>query len=299
MEWINFNHLYYFWVVAREGSIARACELLLVAPPTISAQLRTLERSLGERLFTKSGRGLALTEAGRTAFGYADEMFTTGRDLIDTLKGRPTGRPLRLLVGVADSLPKLIAYRLIKPALQLSEPVQLVCHEGRAERLLAELAVHGLDVVLTDAPISTEVRVRAYSHQLGECGVTVFGTPALARELRGEFPRSLDGAPFLLPTPATTLRRSLDGWFEAQRIRPVIKGEFDDGALMKVFGQSGEGLFPAPSAVEPEVIEQYRVTPVGRIETVRERFYAISVERKLKHPAVVAICAAARRDLFS
>ena len=299
MEWINFNHLYYFWVVAREGSIARACDLLLVAPPTVSAQLRTLERSLGERLFTKSGRGLALTEAGRTAFGYADEMFTTGRDLIDTLKGRPTGRPLRLLVGVADSLPKLIAYRLIKPALQLSEPVQLVCHEGRAERLLAELAVHGLDVVLTDAPISTEVRVRAYSHQLGECGVTVFGTPALARELRGEFPRSLDGAPFLLPTPATTLRRSLDGWFEAQRIRPVIKGEFDDGALMKVFGQSGEGLFPAPTAVEPEVIEQYRVTPVGRIETVRERFYAISVERKLKHPAVVAICAAARRDLFS
>ncbi len=299
MDWINYNHLYYFWVVAREGSIARACELLLVAPPTVSAPLRALERSLGEKLFERSGRGLALTDAGRTAFRYADDMFTTGRDLLDALKGRPTGRPLRLVVGVAENLAKLITYRLIKPALELPEPVQLVCHEGRIEPLLAELAVHGLDVVLSDAPARPDVKVRAYNHQLGECGVTFFGSAVLARALRRGFPRSLDGAPFLLPTSATALRRSLDGWFDAQGIRPMIKGELDDSALMKVFGQSGEGLFPAPSAVEEDVRKQYRVHVVGRVESIRERFYAISVERKLRHPAVVAISEAARKGLFT
>ncbi|HMB02775.1 MAG TPA: transcriptional activator NhaR [Isosphaeraceae bacterium] len=299
MDWPNFNHLFYFWTVAREGSIARASESLLLAPPTISAQVRALERSLGVKLFTRSGRGLALTDAGRTAFRYADDMFTTGRDLLEALEGRPTGRPLRLVVGVADNLPKLITYRLIKPALGLPEPVQLVCHEGRVERLLAELAVHGLDVVLSDAPVGPDVRVRAYNHQLGECGVTIFGTAEMARALRRGFPRSLDRAPFLLPSSATALRRSLDGWFDAQGIRPAIKGELDDSALMKVFGQSGEGLFPAPSAVEGDVRKQYRVHVVGRVESVRERFYAISVERRLKHPAVVAISEAARQGLFS
>lgn len=299
MDWPNFNHLFYFWTVAREGSIARASESLLLAPPTISAQVRALERSLGVKLFTRSGRGLALTDAGRTAFRYADDMFTTGRDLLEALEGRPTGRPLRLVVGVADNLPKLITYRLIKPALGLPEPVQLVCHEGRVERLLAELAVHGLDVVLSDAPVGPDVRARAYNHQLGECGVTIFGTAEMARALRRGFPRSLDRAPFLLPSSATALRRSLDGWFDAQGIRPAIKGELDDSALMKVFGQSGEGLFPAPSAVERDVRKQYRVHVVGRVESVRERFYAISVERKLKHPAVVAISEAARQGLFS
>lgn len=299
MDWPNFNHLFYFWTVAREGSIARASESLLLAPPTICAQVRALERSLGVKLFTRSGRGLALTDAGRTAFRYADDMFTTGRDLLEALEGRPTGRPLRLVVGVADNLPKLITYRLIKPALGLPEPVQLVCHEGRVERLLAELAVHGLDVVLSDAPVGPDVRVRAYNHQLGECGVTIFGTAEMARALRRGFPRSLDRAPFLLPSSATALRRSLDGWFDAQGIRPAIKGELDDSALMKVFGQSGEGLFPAPSAVEGDVRKQYRVHVVGRVESVRERFYAISVERRLKHPAVVAISEAARQGLFS
>lgn len=298
-EWLNYNHLHYFWIVAREGSIARASEVLMVAPPTISVQLRSLEKSLGEKLFAKSGRNIALTDVGRVVYRYADDMFTTSRDLVDTLRGRPTGRPLKLMVGVIDNLPKLVAYRLIKPALELPEPVQFACQEGRPEALLAELAVHRLDVVLSDSPLGSDIRVKAFSHQLGECGVTIFGSATLARGRRKNFPESLEGAPFLLPSASSALRRSLDQWFDAQGIRPQVRGELDDGALMKVFGQSGEGLFPSPTVIEAEVRRQYRVHVVGRIKEVRERFYAISVERKLKHPAVVAISEAARSKMFA
>jgi LysR family transcriptional regulator, transcriptional activator of nhaA len=299
MDGINYNHLYYFWMVAREGSIARASERLMLAPPTISAQIKALERSLGEPLFARRGRHLGLTEAGRTAFRYADEIFTAGREMIDVLRGRPTGRPLRLAIGVADSVPKLVAYRLIRPALELPQPIQIACHEGRPERLLAELALHELDVVLSDAPIGPDRKVRAFCHQLGECGVTIFGTAELARAYRAGFPLSLDGAPMLLPTGVTALRRSLDLWFDSLGVHPAIRAELDDGALMKVFGQSGEGLFPTPTVIEEEVRQQYKVRVVGRIDSVRERFYAISIERKLKNPAVVAICEAARQKLFS
>ncbi len=298
-DWLNYNHLHYFWIVAREGSISRASEVLMVAPPTISVQLRSLEGSLGEKLFAKSGRNIVLTDVGRLVYRYADDMFTTGRDLVDTLNGRPTGRPLKLMVGVIDNLPKLVAYRLIKPALELPEPVQFVCQEGRPEALLAELAVHRLDVVLSDSPLGSEIRVKAFSHQLGECGVTIFGSASQARGRRKTFPASLEGAPFLLPTATTALRRSLDQWFDDNGIRPQVRGELDDGALMKVFGQSGEGLFPAPTVIEAEIRRQYRVHVVGRIREVRERFYAISVERKLKHPAVVAISEAARLRMFA
>lgn len=298
MEWLNYHHLLYFWTVARAGSVSAAAAELRLAQPTISSQLRALEDHLGEKLFHRTGRRLTLTETGRVALRYADEIFGLGRELMDTLKGRPTGRPARLVVGVSDALPKLIAYRLLQPALRLPEPIRIVCREDRTDRLLAELAVHALDLVLADAPIGATVKVRAFNHLLGECGVTFFGTTALAKASRRRFPRSLDGAPMLLPTDNTTLRRGLDHWFEQQQIRPRIVSEFEDSALLKVFGQEGRGIFAGPSAIEREIQTQYGVRVVGRTDAVRERFYAISVERRLNHPALVAICAAAREKLF-
>jgi len=299
MAWFNYHHLLYFWTVAREGSIARACGQLHLTQPTISAQLRSLEKALGAKLFDRVGRNLVLTETGRVVYRYADEIFTLGRELQDTLQGRPPGRPLRLVVGVADTLPTPIAYRLIEPALRLPEPVQVVCERSKLEELLTRLAVHTLDVVLADAPISPALKVRAFNHLLGECGISFFGTPGLVAAHRRGFPRSLDGAPVLLPAENTVLRRSLEQWFEAERIRPVVRGEFADPTLLKVFGQNGAGLFAVRSAVERETRRQFRVRLLGRVESIRERFYAISVERKLKHPAVVAITAAAREKLFA
>jgi LysR family transcriptional activator of nhaA len=269
-----------------------------LAQPTISGQIRTLENNLGEKLFARSGRSLVLTDVGRVVFRYAEEIFGLGRELMDTLRGQPTGRPIRFIVGVADVLPKLVAYRLLEPTVCLSEPVQIICREGRPDRLLAELAVHELDVVLSDAPIGPTVKVRAFSHFLGECGVSFFGAASLAAVHRRRFPRSLDGAPFLFPTDNAALRRSLDQWFDSQGIRPRVVGEFQDSALMKVFGQAGRGVFAAPSVIEAEVRRQYGVRLIGRTDHVRERFYAISVERKIKHPAVAAICEAAHQKLF-
>jgi LysR family transcriptional activator of nhaA len=298
VEWLNYHHLLYFWTVARLGSIARATEELYLSQPTISAQIHALEQSLGEKLFTRVGRNLTLTETGQVVFRYADEIFSLGRELMDVMKGRLPGQPVRFVVGVADVMPKLIAYRLLEPALRLTEPVRVVCYEDKTERLLAELAVHGLDLVLTDTPVGSTVKVRAFNHLLGECEVTVFAPAKDAAGYRRRFPRSLHGAPFLLPTDNTTLRRSLDQWFEAEDIHPFVVGEFADSALLQVFGQGGTGLFAAPSVIEAEIRQQYGVQPVGRIEAVRERFYAISVERKLKHPAVLAISETARRALF-
>ena len=298
MEWLNYHHLLYFWVVAKEGTIAAACKELNLAQPTISAQLRTLERSLGEKLFTRVGRNLALTETGRVVYRYADEIFSIGRELMDTLKGRPTDRPLRLTVGVADVLPKLVAYRLLEPALHLPEQVQLVCHEGSPSELLTRLAIYELDLVLCDSPIGPDVKVRAFNHLLGECGVTIFGTKDLATKYRRRFPKSLDGAPFIIPTANTALRRALEHWFDSEDLRLSVFGEFEDSALLKVFGQAGVGLFAAPTVIEKEVQRQYSVKVVGRLESVRERFYAITVEKKVKHPAVLAIADEARQKLF-
>ncbi|UCC32107.1 MAG: transcriptional activator NhaR [Phycisphaerales bacterium] len=298
MEWLNYHHLLYFWVVAKEGTIAAACAKLHVAQPTISAQLRVLEKSLGEKLFTRVGRNLALTETGRVVYRYADEIFSLGRDLMDTLKGRPTGRALRLSVGVADVLPKLVAYRLLEPAFQLPEPVQVVCHEGNPAELLTRLATYELDLVLSDSPIGPDVKVRAFNHLLGECSVSIFGTKELATKYRPRFPGSLDGAPFIIPTGNTALRRAIERWLDSEDIRPSVVAEFEDSALLKVFGQAGKGLFAAPTVIEKEVQRQYSVRVVGRVESVRERFYAISVEKKVKHPAVVAIADEARQKLF-
>jgi len=298
MEWLNYHHLLYFWMVAREGSVTRAATELRLGQPTVSAQIRTLEEAFGEKLFARVGRNLVLTDVGRFVFRYAEDIFSLGRELQNTLKGRPTGRPLRFMVGVVDIIPKLITYRLLQPALVLSEPVRVVCREDEPERLLAELAVHRLDMVLTDAPLGLGIKVRAFNHLLGECGVTFFGTAQLARAHRRGFPRSLDGAPLVLPTDNTTLRRSLDQWFDSQGIQPNIVGEFEDSALVEVFGRTGAGIFVAPSAIEKEVQRQYGVERIGRVDSVRERFYAISVERRLKHPAVVAVAEAAREKVF-
>lgn len=298
MEWLNYHHLLYFWTVAKEGSIVRASDKLRLTQATISAQIRSFEGNLGERLFTRVGRKLLLTETGRVAFRYAEEIFSLGREFMDTLKGRPLGQPLRFRVGITDILPKLIAQRLLEPAFQIPEGVRMICHEGTTEALLAQLALHELDLVLTDAPVGSAIKIRAFNHLLGDCGLTIFGGIKLASACRRRFPESLTGAPFLLPTENTTMRRSLSQWFESHGINPVIVGEFDDSALLKVFGQQGRGLFAAPSAIEKEVLDQYGVKVVGRLPDVREHFYAVSIERKLKHPAVLAICETAKTKLF-
>ncbi len=298
MQWLNYHHLFYFWVTAREGGVARAAAKLRLAHPTVSAQIHALEGALGEKLFTRVGRRLALTEMGKVVLRYADEIFSLGTELVETVKGRPTGRPARLSVGVADVLPKIVARHLLAPALGGVEPVRLVCREDTPERLLAQLAIHELDLILTDAPLPAGTSVRAYSHLLGECPVTFFGTRALCARYRRGFPRSLDGAPLVLPTEGTMLRRSLAHWFDALSIRPRVVAEIEDSALLKVFGQEGLGLFAAPSVVEREVRRQYEVEALGRAEDVRERFYAVSVERRLKHPAIIAITEGARRGIF-
>jgi LysR family transcriptional activator of nhaA len=298
MERLNYHHLLYFWMVAREGTVAGAAAQLRLAQPTLSGQIRALEGALGEKLFERAGRGLRLTEMGRMVSGYADEIFALGRELSESVKGQPTGRPLRLAVGVSDALPKLVAYHLIEPALALPRPVRLEVHVQSTEKLLASLALHDVDVVLTDRVAPPGVSVRAFNHLLGDCGVTLFASPKLALKYRRGFPRGLDAAPFLLPGETSTLRRGLEQWFEKQRIRPRIIGEFDDSTLIEVFGQAGRGIFATPSIVEASVRRQYQVRIVGRLDRVRERFYAVSAERRLKHPAIIAITESARRELF-
>jgi LysR family transcriptional activator of nhaA len=299
VTWLNYHHLLYFWMAARHGSVSKAAAELRLAQPTLSGQIRALEDSLGEKLFQRVGRRLVLTDVGQAVYRYADEIFSLGREMLDMVKGHPAGRPLRLVVGIADALPKLVAHRLIEPALRLPEPIRLVCREDQPDRLLAELAIHQLDVVLSDAPAPPSVRVKAYNHLLGECGVVFFAAPDLAARFRRGFPRSLDGAPFLLPGENSAMRRALDHWFAANEIRPRIASEFDDSALLKVFGQAGAGVFIAPAAIEEEVRRQFGVRVVGRTDDIRERFYAITVEKRLTNPAVVAISSAAKGDLFA
>ncbi len=299
MEWLNYHHLRYFWAVVREGGVTRASEKLNVSQPTVSAQLRELEEALGEPLFERRGRTLELTEMGRVVHRYADEIFAIGQELVDTVKKRPTGRPARLSVGVADAVPKLIAHRLLLPALVGPEPVVLSCVEGSSERLLSDLATHGLDVVISDAPVPPSVRVKAFSHLLGECGVAVFGSAEWAGRLASGFPASLDGAPFLMPTQHSSARRGLDAWFEREGLRPRVVGEFDDPALLKTFGSTGLGVFTAPTAIAREVEQQFQVRRVGELPGLRERYYAITVERRLRHPAVVRLSQAAREEVFA
>ena len=296
MEWLNYHHLFYFWTVARTGSIARAGQELRLAQPTISNQLKTLEASLGVKLLERQGRRLVLTDAGRTILRYADDIFRTGQELQRAVKGLPTGQRLRLLAGVADVIPKRMAARLLQPAVDAHPDLILVCREGPLPELLAALAVHELDVVLADIPASEAVKVKAFNHRLGDCGTTFFAAPRLAH-LRKDFPRSLQGAPALLPSEGTALRRAVDSWLAGLGLQPRLAGEFDDSALMKVFGARGTGFFAAPQVLEEEIRNEYSVVPIGRVEEIRESFYAITVERKIRHPGVVALAEAARGAL--
>jgi LysR family transcriptional activator of nhaA len=296
--WLNYHHLLYFWTVVREGSISAASRKLRLAQPTISTQIKTLEQQLGVPLFDRSGRKLELTQAGRETFRYADEIFSLGRELVDHLQGAVPVRQ-HLHIGITHVLPKLVAYRLIEPALAADEGMSVHCQHDRFERLLTRLAAHELDLVVSDVPLGPEVSVKAYNHLLGQSEVSFFATASLATKLRRGFPASLDGAPMLMPMPGGTLRRELDRWFEAEGLRPRIVGEFDDSALLKVFGQSGAGVFAGPSVIENEIKKQYDVQLVGRTDAIHERFYVITVERRLRHPGVVAISAAAKSTLFT
>lgn len=295
---INYKHLHYFWAVAKEGSIARASERLNLTPQTISGQLSLLEEHLGEALFARVGRNLKLTEAGRLVLSYADEIFSLGGELEEMVHNLPDGRPLLFKVGVTEVVPKSIAYRLLAPALQLPESVRIVCREGVINALLAELAVHRVDLVIADGPIPPGVNVRGFNHQLGDCGITFLATPRLARKLGKNFPHSLNGAPMLMPGDMTVVRSRLMRWLDGLHIHPRIVGEFDDSALMKAFGRSGAGVFIAPTPIAAEVEKQFGVVGIGQTDEVREQFYAISVERKISHPAVAAITETAREWLF-
>ncbi len=296
---MNFKHLYYFWWVAKAGGVARAGEQLHVTPQTISGQIGLLEEDLGAPLFAKRGRNLELTEAGRLAFGYAQDIFVLGTELEESVRNYPAGgRPVEFRVGVADALSKTIAYRLIEPATRLSTPVRIVCREWKLDSLLAELAAHRLDLVLAGAPIPPSVSVRAYNHRLGESGVSFFASARLRKSLKGKFPACLSGAPMLVPGADAAVRSRLDRWWEANKLRPRVVGEFDDSALMKAFGQRGAGVFIGPTVLESEIETQYGVKTLGRTEEVVEEFFAISVERRVTHPCVVAITGAARSQLF-
>lgn len=297
MNWLNYHHLQYFWAVSQEGSVAKASEKLHVTPATISIQLRELEKQLGVQLFRRAGRGLALTDMGIAVQAYANEIFATGQELLDMVNGRPVGGPILFRVGIKDVMPKLIAHQLLEPTLHMAEEVRISCYEGDVSRLLADLAIHKLDVVLSDTPIDPLMKVRAYSHLLGESEVVLVGTKDLAKKARKDFPRSLRSVPMLLPMKSTVLRRSLDNWLEANEIRPQIRGEFEDSAMMKIMGKAGVGVFPVTSVIRQEVEEMYRVETIAKIPGVMESFYALSVERKIKHPAVLAISELARKKL--
>ncbi len=284
--------------MAKEGGVARASERLHLTPQTISGQLSVLEDSLGEALFNRVGRSLELTETGRLALSYADEIFSLGGELEEVISNLPDGRPLVFKVGIADVVPKSIAYRLLAPALQLPESVRIVCRENSISSLLSELALHKIDLVIADGPVPPGLNVRVYSHQLGECGISFFALPELVGKLTGNFPHSLKDAPLLLPSDINVVQSRLWKWFDKNHIRPYIVGEFDDSALMKAFGQAGTGIFIAPTPITAEVEKQYGVKAIGQTDEVHEQFYAISVERKLSHPAVTAITETAREWLI-
>ncbi len=290
-EPLNLHHLYYFWIVAREGGISRASDALDVSPSTISSQISDLEKSLGTKLFRRSGRNLVLSEKGRTAFRFAEEIFALARELRETIRGHSGSHRRRLAVGVADVVPKLVATKLLEPALALG--VRLVCREGRPATLLADLALHLLDIVLLDAPVGPQSRIRAFSHSLASSSLVVVGAPELAARYREGFPASLDGAPFLFPTYESYLRPVLDRWFSDRNLRPAVAGEFDDTALMKALGERAAGLLAATELAWPQARHQYELELVGSLDPARISFYAATVERKVRHPAVVAMLGAA------
>ena len=298
--WLNYHHLLYFWTVARLGSITAAAKELSVSSPTISAQLKALEDSFGQPLLVRRGRGLSLTEAGRMVYGYADDIFRLGRELQSAMGGAPVQRSqrLRFTVGIVEVLPKVVAERLLQPAVDAVADLALECREGALPQLLTQLALHEVDVVLSDAPATPDVRVKVFNHALGETGVSFLRAKGASRRGANDFPRLLHRAPVLLPSRASHLRRALDDWFALQEVTPDVVGEFDDSALMTVFGGRGMGIFPAPSAIEPLLLAAVGLEVVGRTTEVTERYWAVSAERRVRHPALAAVVSAARTRLF-
>jgi LysR family transcriptional regulator, transcriptional activator of nhaA len=297
VEFLNFHHLRYFWVVAKEGGLRKAAEKLHVSQPTISAQIAALESVIGEKLFRRGGRAMALTEAGQHVLTYAEEIFSIGQDLLDSVKQRPTSRPLRLRLGVADTLPKLVTYQIIKPIFHLRQPVQISCWETKVSDMLSELIAYRLDAVLADEPASSSITAKVFNHFLGECGVTFCAEPHLAAKLRRGFPKSLNGAPALLPMPNSGLRRSLEKWFHASGIRPRLVGEIEDPAFVNVLAVHGLGFMTVPTLVAKEVVTRFGFRAIGRTDDCKQQFYAITPERKLTHPAVMAITSKVRAAL--
>lgn len=298
MEWLNYHHLLYFWTVVSEGGIAAAGRKLGVSRSSISVQLKSLEGFVGSPLFSRRGRSLELTETGELVRSYAEDIFQTGNELVDAIRGRPGGRPRSFRVGLVDVMPKLVAFQLLEPALGGDGETALYCREEEPNRLFAELAVHELDLVLSDVPVAPGLNVRAHNHVVGESTTTLFAAPDLARRLKRRFPQSLTDEPFLMPSPNTAIRRSLEFWFSEEGVRPSYVGEFQDSALMMVFGQAGRGVLPAPTVVRDQLCKQYGLRPLGEIERVRERYYVISPERKISHPAVARIVEHAKGGLF-
>jgi len=299
MRQLNYSHLHYFWMVAREGSIVRASKSLHLTPQTISGQLKLLDEAVGHSLFNRVGRRLVLSDMGRLVFKYADDIFSTGAELARVVRGNELEGPTTLTVGVVSSMPKLIAERIIAPALTADEPVRVRCHEASLEQLLSELAIHKLDIVLSDRQVPDGLNLKAFNHRLGASGMSFFARRKVARRYAAGFPGSLTDAPMLLPTEHSALRRRLDDWFEDHEISPRIAGEFDDSALLKAFGEAGVGIFAAPSVIEEEICRMYRMTVIGRSDEIEERFFAIAPERRLRHPSLVLITDKARSDLFS
>ncbi len=298
MNRLNYKHLRYFWMVAKTGSIAKAAERLYLTPQSISGQLTEFANVLGVELFRRAGRNLEITDAGRQVLSYADEIFSIGDELLDAIHDQRTKKSIPLKVGIADSVSKFVAYRLLEPALKLAEPIRLICREGRLESLLSELSVHRLDMIIADRPMPSHLNVRGFNHLLGESGLTVFGASTLVDKLMGEFPECLNQAPFLLPGDDAAIRPKLERWLDNHNLHPMINGEFDDSALMKSFGQAGAGLFAAPSTNAAHICEQYKVKVVGHIDAVMEQLYMITTERQLTHPAIVAISKKGKEELF-
>jgi LysR family transcriptional activator of nhaA len=297
---MNFKHLHYFWVTAKAGGIMRAGEQLHTTPQTLSGQIKLLEDWFGRKLFRKSGRQLELTDDGRLALGYADQIFTLGAELESAVRQARSGpRVLEFRVGVADSVAKSVVYRLLEPALSLAEPVRMICSEGKFPDLLAQLALHRLDLVIADEPMSRRLSVKAFNHPLGSTSMSFFCAPSLKAQLQGAFPQCLNDMPMLIQGTSASVRPLLDGWLTQHQLHPRIVGEFDDGALMKAFGREGRGVFMAASVLEAETVAQFGVEVIGRSNELVEEFYAVSVERRITHPCVMAITDAARGQLFS
>ena len=299
MEWLNYHHLLYFWMVAREGGLAPAGKVLRLSQSALSGQIKRLEDVLGHPLFERRGRRLEMTETGRVVYKYADEIFGLGREMMDTINERPTTRTQRLIVGISDVVPKLLVRQLLAPAFRQEEQLALTCLEDRFDRLLVELASHAVDVVIADAPIPPDSTVKAFNHLLGESTVTMVAPIKIAAALRRGFPAGLDGAPMLLPTPGSILRRNLDAWFERVGVRPQLVAEAEDSALLKAFAAEGMGAMFVPTVIAKNVGRRYDLDLVQEIDELRERYYAISAERRLMHPAVLAIRTAAREAVFA